>query len=217
MNLIARLLVACLLGLQLSSAHALDVQALTQDLKQQEITPTRLRLALWLPTEFFAAVNPNPSPQVLEQLKRMLGGYVVFMVLDAQISPLGTPTPMPRTELLSSTTLTLANGKSLAPMADSDLKGDLKTLREILKPVMKNIAGPVGEAMDLVAFKLPAGNPDVSPANEGKLKLVVADHDYAWRLPLGSVLPAMYDPDSGERFPGNYLFNPYTGHKLETK
>jgi len=205
------------MGLHLSVAQALDPQGLAQDLKQQEITPTRIRLAIWLPPEFFMAVNPNSSPQIQEQMKRMLKGFVVFMVVDAQLSPLGSPTAMPRPELLNSTTLTLADGKSLVPIADADLKGDLKVLRDILKPVMKNVAGPMGEAMDMVAFKLPAGGADVSPADDGRLKLVVADHEYAWRLPLGSVLPPMFDLDSGERFPGNYRFNPYTGHKLETK
>ena len=37
---------------------------------------------------------------------------------------------------------------------------------------------------------------------------------YDYRLPLGSVLAPRYDPDTGEQFPGNYFFNPYTGTKL---
>ena len=32
-----------------------------------------------------------------------------------------------------------------------------------------------------------------------------------------SLLPPKFDQDTGEKFPGNYLFNPYTGRKLATQ
>ena len=35
-----------------------------------------------------------------------------------------------------------------------------------------------------------------------------------YRLPLGSLFPPAVDPKTGESFPGNYHFNPFTGDKL---
>ena len=37
---------------------------------------------------------------------------------------------------------------------------------------------------------------------------------FRYHLPLGSILPAVVDAHSGESFPGNYHFNPFTGDKL---
>ena len=37
----------------------------------------------------------------------------------------------------------------------------------------------------------------------------------ATKFPLGSLLKPRIDPVSGESFPGNYGYNPYTGVKLD--
>lgn len=42
----------------------------------------------------------------------------------------------------------------------------------------------------------------------------VNDQALRYHLPLGSVLPAVVDPRTGDSFPGNYHFNPFTGEKL---
>jgi hypothetical protein len=43
------------------------------------------------------------------------------------------------------------------------------------------------------------------------------DQTYRWRTPLGSLLPVKVDAKTGEEFPGNYSFNPYTGEKLSVR
>lgn len=42
----------------------------------------------------------------------------------------------------------------------------------------------------------------------------MSDETFAWRLPLGSLMPATVDAGSGERFPGNSVYDPYTGRRL---
>jgi hypothetical protein len=43
------------------------------------------------------------------------------------------------------------------------------------------------------------------------------DAKFTWRLPLPRLLPAKVDPRTGQEFPGDYLFNPYTGESLVVK
>ena len=51
----------------------------------------------------------------------------------------------------------------------------------------------------------------------GTLQVSLYDQVYRWRTPLGSLLPAKVDAKTGEEFPGNYSFNPYTGEKLSAR
>jgi len=219
LNTLVRVLAASLLCLHtICASAAIDLDALGEDLKQQKITKESFKFALWMPPEFFIASAGNANEESTRQLNRMLDGYMLFMVADAQVSTFGGLTPTPRSELLRKTTLVVNNGVPLTPVSDEDLKPDFKTLREVLRPVMKNVVGSLGESLELMVFKLPANGPSmIKPAGEGRVKLTTVGQDYVWRLPLGSVLPPMFDPDSGDRFPGNYRFNPYTGKSLQPK
>jgi hypothetical protein len=51
----------------------------------------------------------------------------------------------------------------------------------------------------------------------GTMQVKLFDQSFKWRTPLGSLLPLRVDAKTGEEFPGNYGFNPYTGEKLTTK
>jgi hypothetical protein len=44
--------------------------------------------------------------------------------------------------------------------------------------------------------------------------VVLAGTEFKFRLPLGSLLPPKFDPNTHEKFPGNYIYSPYTGSKL---
>ena len=48
------------------------------------------------------------------------------------------------------------------------------------------------------------------------LEVTVAEKVFRYRLPLGSVLPPRFDPNTEETFPGNYNYSPFTGAKLTT-
>jgi hypothetical protein len=54
------------------------------------------------------------------------------------------------------------------------------------------------------------------PLKPGAFQFAVYDQTFRWRTPLASLLPKKIDPKSKEEFPGNYLYNPYTGDKLKT-
>jgi len=51
---------------------------------------------------------------------------------------------------------------------------------------------------------------------EGSFTLTCYGREFSWRLPLGSLLPPKFDPETGESFPGNYHFNPFSGRELVT-
>jgi hypothetical protein len=54
----------------------------------------------------------------------------------------------------------------------------------------------------------------IEPKQTGTFAIEYRGKSHKWRLPLVALLPPMVDAKSGEEFPGNYLFNPFTGEKL---
>ncbi|MDE2136021.1 MAG: hypothetical protein KGJ68_01180, partial [Gammaproteobacteria bacterium] len=59
-----------------------------------------------------------------------------------------------------------------------------------------------------------AGHHTVEATREGQFVVHIGTVTMQYRLPLGSLLPPAIDAKTGESFPGNYHFNPFTGEKL---
>jgi hypothetical protein len=108
------------------------------------------------------------------------------------------------------------NGLSYAPLSETSIHADAKNLLQMMKPVIANMLGPMGQNMHFLLFdaKREDGRPVADPKSSGALYIVVAEKEFLYRLPLGSILAAKYDPETSERFPGNYNYNPFTGSKL---
>ena len=54
----------------------------------------------------------------------------------------------------------------------------------------------------------------LDPRKKGSFNYKVGAETYHWRLPLGSLLEPKKDDSTGDEFPGDFLYNPYTGKKL---
>ena len=87
----------------------------------------------------------------------------------------------------------------------------------MMQPVMAQMLGQFGQGMQFYCF--PGRDDQNQPPTRSQKARILHGHassnkDYQWRLPLGSLLPNKFDPQSHEEFPGNYIYNPFTGAKL---
>lgn len=216
MTFIHRAVLALLVSLFSLAAFAVDLDAIMRDLIIQKTTQTDLKIGFWLPPDFFHAANPGVGEADKKKLTDMLDGHMVFLVLNARFGEKGKISPASRSEVLSSTRLRLNDGKYLTPLADDRLRSDIKMLAEVFKPVLKDMLGAFGEAFELVVFPDPETR--ISRATSpGQIHLQIADQTLAWRTPLAGLLPPVVDPSTGEQFPGNYVFNPYSGRRLQNE
>ncbi|NDI87057.1 hypothetical protein [Undibacterium crateris] len=189
------------------------------ELFQTKSSPTELKLAHWMPPEFFLAANPSASDSEKRQLAAMLNGYAIFLVANARVGAMGALTPSSRSEILSSTFLQIDETSRLIPVPDEKIKGDIKALLAVMKPLFTSLVGNYGEAVEAIVFRDAGvdGKSKLRATGEGKVRLTVAGESFVWRLPLGALLPPTFDPVTRDQFPGNFLFNPYTGTRLVTK
>ena len=85
-----------------------------------------------------------------------------------------------------------------------------------MKPIFSNVVGAMGQNTWFVLFPSKArdGHLIANPITQGTFTVLLTEREFKYSLPLGSFLPPMYDSTSGEKFPGNYNYNPITGTKL---
>ena len=214
----AALIVAC-------ASHgayaAVNTDALIRDLNQQKSVEKNMKLAFWLPPEFFVATMPGGAADTQrKQIQAMLDGVVLVLAADADLGAMGAIMPRSRADLLAAARLSIGNGTELTPIPDKELRGDLKNLCDVMKPLFKNMLGALGEAVEPIAFKVPSkefAHSNELATSQGRLTLKLNGEAPTWRLPLGSLLPPAVDTETGDEFPGDYRFSPYSGRPLTPK
>lgn len=220
MHLKSLLLAGVLSLAALGGALAQDMTALSRELSLQKITDKSFKLAFWLPPEIFMAGNANMGAAQLRQLRAMLQGHAVFFVAETEAGVVGMGAGKPRAELVKTMALVINDGQRISPMPESEINQDIKLLLDLMKPMMKSQLGKLGDALEPMVFRVPRSEGDAGllmGAGKGRIKVLLSGDEFAWRLPLGSLLPPNVDAETGEQFPGNFVFNPFTGRKLVPK
>lgn len=196
-----------------------DVAAMIHDTQKMSRSPHQLTLVWWLPEQYWRASmesGKSLSQAQMDQILRIIGSYTIIAVVDARVGAFGGMTYESGEALRKETRISDEQGHTYAPLADDQIGPDVRNLLTVLKPIIANIIGPLGQNMYFLAF--PAQNARgryfADPTKNGMLTVDVGQKSFRYRLPLGSFLPPMYDEVTGERFPGNYRYNPFSGKAL---
>lgn len=199
-----------------------DVQKLIQDTQILDQNQDKFRLIWWIPTEYWEESFrdvPSFTADQKQEFYRAVDDYIVFCVVDATMSPFGSVIPASRDQIADDLSLVIDQGAQQRPLTDARVSSDAKNLFAMMKPVMANMLGQFGQGMEFFCFKGTdsEGKALLDPKGKGALSVHLGKATYKWRLPLGSLLPPKYDPQTGEAFPGNYIYSPFTGQKLTSE
>ena len=212
--------IKCLLCLVLLTAcpiiaHATKLQDMLMDIIRVEENNGEIVEILWFPSHMMAVMlenDPSVSRAEARQFLAAIDDYTVMIVVAAEISDFGNVTAKPREQLLSSSRLTV-NGIEVPQLEFEDISQEALMAYSMFKPMFANMLGQLGESVELV-FYPNTGEYRIDPLEKGLVTYEVLGSEFQWRLPLGSLLPPMIDLETDETFPGNYLYNPFTGNKL---
>lgn len=199
-----------------------DLQKLVQETQKNDRKDNTFRFIWWIPTEYWKESfkkSPNMTSIQKEEIYKTLDNYFVVCIIDAKINLFGGIVSLTREELIKELSLTLDSGEKFKPLSDMDVSSDAKTFFNLMKPVVANMLGQFGQGFEFFCFtgKNKEGKYIVDPKADKSFIINLGDSSFKWRLPLGSLLPSKYDPDTDEKFPGNYNYNPFTGKKLKDK
>ena len=210
-------LLALMLLLPVSVARA-GVAEILRDTQRTTQANGDITMVMWMPQQFWEESmkgNPALTDAGRAQVLAPLADYALFGVMRAKVGAAGLTDVQPKTELVKNLKLEL-NGKAVQPLAAEAIAPGAQMLLSTLKPAMTAMGGPAMQGMEFVVFPATAdGKPLIDAMQAGTLQVTLYDQVYRWRTPLGSLLPVKVDAKTGEEFPGNYSFNPFTGEKLK--
>lgn len=201
------------------AAAAVDSQKLAQEVQISRQDEKGLRVVFWMNREFWDAsmASTVPSAEQRATVLKRLDGYEIVAVLETKASTMGVLLGTSRDELMKKVSLQTGT-VTLKPLSDDQLSAEMQEFLKNMQPMMGAIMGQLGQNLHMLVFKGidVAGRRLLDPLQPGSFKVLLGDEAFAFRLPLGSLLPTTYDAETGEQFPGNYLYSPYSGRKLQT-
>lgn len=222
MKSIGRLCIGALLGFIAASgaAGAANLDDIVHETQQVVVDDQNMSVVWWFPLEFWAEnirANADIPADARSALIGTMADYTVVALLRARPAPGGLQDIQPREELAKNTRFEI-NGKSLESLPAERVSDSALALLAQLKPLLAEMAGEVGKALELAVYPARVDGKQVTDAGlPGRLVITFYNRNFVWHLPLGSLVPPKTDKKTGEQFPGNYDFNPFTGGKLDGK
>lgn len=194
-------------------------QVLT-DTQRTSSDPDSLDMVWWLVPQFWeAALNKDASvpPATRAEIVRLFTDNVVVAAVKGSMGTLTVESFLDSDALRERIHFIDTRGTRHAPLPSSKVDVGLQVMLGAMQPVIASVAGQLGEHLEFFVF--PARDGDgamiADPFQDGTLVVELDGLDYPFRLPLASVLEPRFDPDTGESFPGNYRYSPYTGKPLQ--
>lgn len=198
------------------NAKGAELQKIIQDTQRLAQEPSRITIVWWIPIEFWDVVlrkNPGVTDDARVQFCKAMNEYLVFAVMSADVDPFGGISTKERAAIETNTELSIA-GTIVTSLNTDTLSATARQFISIMKPSMANMLGQFGKGMEFLVY--PNRCQKISALNPGSLSYTAFGNRFDWRLPIGSLLPPKIDEKTKQVFPGDYLYNPYTGERLST-
>ena len=198
----------------------IDVTALIKETQKYTKIQNDLTFVWWVPNEYWKAAlagNPNASPAQIEGLAKVLRPYLVTFVGVGKMGPMGGITYKPESAIRESILIIDQEGTRYRPLDPESVNPDTKNFLGMIRPVLANTLGPLGQNMHIFLFPSmdEKGQRIADPKKEGGFSAKVGERIFKWRLPLSSVVPPKICPIDGERLSGAWKYCPWHGVALK--
>jgi hypothetical protein len=218
---VLRCVASLIIGLALvAPVGAADMREFIHETQQSATVSQQLTMAWWIPQEFWdlsLANNPNVPPQTATDIRNVFHDYQVFALVRASVGLQGLTGAATRADLLANSRFQIGD-KTILPLDADKVPSGVQAMLGAMRPMLSGLLGQLGQSMELVVYPAVVDGQRLNdPLQPGTFQFTVYEQTFHWRTPLASLLPMKVDPKSKEEFPGNYLYNPYTGNKLSAK
>ena len=198
-----------------------DLSAMLKETQHVDNRNGKIGIIWWAPTEYFeqSAMSSGASAGQARRSFALLQPYTLVIV-GVGNAGFGNIDWISEEDVRKAIVLRDAAGNTYKPL--DKVSDDAQNFADYMKPMMKNMLGPMGEGIRFVFFtNKDAMGKEFSNAKErGEFSLVVTDliapgaSTYTWRLPLSSLSPPRYCPVGKERVEASWKYCPWHGNKL---
>ncbi len=194
-------------------------------LKQTQISNSndgRVDIAWWIPTEFWKIAlrkQPDVTEEQIDNVIQLLEPYVIFAIVDAKTGEFGDFIYTSFDSLENKVSAIGNNGKTIEPLAYDELSVGVQSLLSMVKPILKNAMGQLGENMHFFVFEdiSKKNKRNFDPMKVGLISVKVVEKKYEWKTPVHALLPLKKCPEDNVELNGAWSYCPFHGNKLITQ
>lgn len=175
----------------------------------------------WLPTEFWKIIytnDPTIGQNEIDQIVSMVDNYLIAIVIKGRIGMFGGVNYQSYEDLKSHVQVKYKN-ELLKIVEHNRLDSDLQNLLSIMKPIMSNMLGNMGQNLHFFVFDNP-DNKKVLPVDSisnDNLYFSMDGFSINADLPLSSLLLEKICPEDNAQLNGKWDFCPFHGKKLKNQ
>jgi hypothetical protein len=202
-----------------ASETQVDINALTQETQKMSDNPDEMTLIWWIPVEFWAETfkrDPMVNEAQAKDFINVLKPYTVISVVDGKMGAFGGVTYKARADIRSKIRIEDSDGGIHRPLSLEKVDADTRNFLSMMKPVMINMLGPMGQNMHFFVF--PGKNEQdeeiAAAREEGSFSISLGDRKFRWKLPLETLFPEKTCAKCGEKCSGVWNFCPWCGTEL---
>jgi hypothetical protein len=205
---------------RLVPVRQLDFSKILTDIQRIRNDGTHLYMSMWAVPGFWLKAaelsGQDPESKDAQHLGQLARDYHILLVSKATLDVSGDSDYATEETLRANTRLLDSEGNSYAPISDKEMKREMRGMMAMLREFTRNSNGEQPH-MHILLFpgKNEAGNYFADATVPGMLVATIDGQRLDYRLPLGSLLEPKRDPATGETFPGNFEYSPYTGTRLQ--
>ncbi len=197
-----------------------DVNALISETQKHSNTAHKVAMIWWMPEQFWQASfeqDPNATAAQAEAVMKTLRPYTVLVAVDGEIGTIGGITYKPQATVQNTIQIVDAKGTHYRPLSDEKISPDARNFLAMMKPVLANMLGAMGQNMNFFLFPTvnKKGENVINAKTEGAFSVWLDKTEFKWRLPLGSLIPPKTCPVDGEKLSGAWKFCPWHGVELK--
>jgi hypothetical protein len=208
------------INLALAQDSKIDISSLVNETQKQNTSNDKMELVWWIPEEFWRASfekDPDFSVKKIEAFLKILRPYTLVLGVDGVMGEMGGITYATQESIQSNIQIVDAEGTHYRPLNDDKIDADTKNFLAMMKPILANMLGPMGQNMHFFLFPSTdkKGSAIANAKSEGTFTVLLDKSEYKWRLPLGSVFPPKTCPVDGEKLSGAWKYCPWHGVELK--
>ena len=196
-----------------------NINKLTEETQQVSESPDKMQLIWWIPTDFWKAVfdqdNNIPKDQASTMLSH-LEKYTMIVAVDGDIDVNGDITYHSEQDIFNKLKISDDKNESFKPLLYDEIDLDTQQLINIMKPMLGQMLGKVGENMHFFMFQK-REDPlykIVDPVHSKTFEVMVDNEKFKWNLPLSSLLKPKRCSVDNKHLDGAFMYCPYHGTKL---
>jgi len=199
-----------------------DVDELLKETQRSVSGGNAIGIVWWIPTEFWeaSAIGQGATPENAKQTFDSLRQYTIVGVAAGKMG-IGSVNWDSENDVRANTVIRDSSGVNYKAL--TEISSDAQGLLSVMKPVLTNVLGPMGQNFQFLVFpaKAAAGNIIADPTKSGSFSVVITDllgpkeSLFDWRLPLTSLSPQKFCPVGHERVQADWKFCPWHGVKLD--